>query len=191
MGEPPGVLGAWGDPPVNFHEDWYSPAGILALRAAYARTFGVEGRIIEVGCWEGRSTIGLARTCAPEPVHAVDTWQGSPGEVSAELAAQRDVYATFCDNVEKATAGNVVPFRMDWRDYFAVVHGQIRFLHIDATHSYDEVRQNIEAALPDMAVGGVICGDDRHHPPVAQAVFDTLGAYQFEANLWWWQNNGD
>lgn len=172
---------------MNFHEDWYGPSGIMALRAAYVRTFGVEGRIIEVGCWEGRSTIGLARACHPEIVHAVDTWEGSPGEVSAELAAQRDVYAQFLENIGSATAGNVVPFRMDWRTYFAQESGPIRFLHIDATHTYDEVKANIEAALPDLVVGGVICGDDRHHPPVAQAVFDVLGAYQFESNLWWWQ----
>lgn len=176
---------------MKFTESWYGPEGIIALRAAYSRTFGIKGRIIEVGCWEGRSTIGLARFCAPEVVHAVDTWRGSPGEVSADLAARRDVYAQFLANIDSATPGNVVAFRMDWRDYFAIPAGPIRFLHIDATHEYDEVRLNIEAALPNLAVGGVICGDDRHHPPVAQAVWDTLGTYQFESNLWWWQRHGD
>jgi predicted O-methyltransferase YrrM len=172
---------------VKFHEDWYAPSSLLALRAAFHRSDGVPGRIIEVGCWEGRSTIVLARACAPDVLHAVDTWEGSPGEVSADLAQQRDVYATFMANIDMTTGGNVLPFRMGWRDYFAAHAGPIRFLHIDATHTYDEVRDNISAALPHLSPGGVICGDDRSHPPVAQAVFDVLGIYQYDANLWWWQ----
>ena len=48
-----------------------------------------------------------------------------------------------------------------------------------------EVFDNIEAALPLMVAGGIICGDDAHHPPVIQAVTEHFGSdYRRDATLW-------
>ena len=169
----------------TFHEAWFGEHSQQVLADLYAKVADLEGDVVEVGCWEGRSTIALAKACSPAQVRAVDTWQGSPGEISAELAAERDVFATFCRNTRHL--GNVLPFRMDWRRYFAEFAHPTRFLHIDATHTYDEVRANIVAALPHMVAGGIICGDDNHHPPVMLAVYDVLGVPNLAATLWWVQ----
>lgn len=168
---------------MTFVEDWFSDHSQAALARLAASTNHLQGDVVEVGCWEGRSTIALANAVAPSAVHAVDTWQGSPGEISADLAAKRDVFATFQHNT---TGLNVVPHRMGWRDYFARIRMPVRCIHIDAEHSYAEVRENIESVLPLMVPGGVICGDDNHHPPVRQAVFDTLGNAWLCASLWYW-----
>lgn len=176
---------------MTFTERWYYPSGLAALELAYRRSCMVAGAVIEVGCWEGRSTCHLANVAYPAIVHAVDTWEGSPGEVSAELAAERDVYATFVANVEALTEGNVVPHRMGWREFFAAHDGPIRFLHIDATHTYDEVRENILAALPFVVPGGIVCGDDAHHEPVISAARDTLGPVTLDSTLWVWEKHGD
>lgn len=171
----------------TFTESWFSDHSCAALADLARSTLDLEGRIIEVGCWEGRSTIALANAVHPAHVDAVDTWQGSPGEISRDLAAQRDVFSTFEANIEAATAGNVRVFRQTWQDYFAASDEPIRFIHIDATHSYDEVKANIEAALPLLVPGGLICGDDNHHPPVRDAVWDTLGNAWLAASLWYWR----
>ena len=170
----------------TFTEAWFSDHSQHAL-AELARSVNVEGDFVEVGCWEGRSTIALANSIAPTALHAVDTWQGSPGEISADLAAQRDVYSTFTRNIGAATAGNVEVHRMGWRDYFAANRRPLAFLHIDATHSYQEVRDNIETALELLVPGGLLCGDDNHHPPVRDAVWDTLGNAWLAASLWYWR----
>lgn len=167
---------------MTFTEDWFGIASCEALATLYERVKDLPGDVVEVGCWEGRSTIALAAACKPYPVQAVDTWNGSPGEVSAELARERDVYATFLANTEGL---NITPHRMGWRDYFASHPDPVRFIHIDAEHSYLEVKENIEAVLPLMVSGGVICGDDAHHPPVQQAVLETLGNAYLMATLWW------
>ena len=172
---------------MTFTELWYYPQGLEALERHYRTTVGLPGMVVEVGAWEGRSTCHLANVAYPTVVHAVDTWDGSPGEISAELAQERDVYATFVANVETLTAGNVVPYRMGWREWFATHDGPIRFLHIDATHTYAEVRANIEAALPHVVVGGIICGDDAHHEPVISAARDALGPVTIDASLWVWE----
>lgn len=178
-----------------FHENWFGEASREALADLYGLVADLEGDIIEVGSWEGRSTITLANAAYPSVVHAVDTWNGSPGEVSHVLAAERvltheDVHRTFLANVEAFSKGNVEPHRMDWRKFFADYEGKIRLLFIDAEHSFSEVHDNIVAALPHMVPGGVICGDDNHHPPVQQAVLDTLGDANLRATLWYWQVPG-
>lgn len=171
----------------GFTEDWFSVHACQVLTRLARRTEGLAGDVVEVGCWEGKSTCALANAVHPRIVHAVDTWKGSPGEISETLAAQRDVFSTFVENVQAFTKGNVHTFRCDWRDYFKVHPGPIRFLHIDATHTYDEVRANIEAATDLIVPGGIICGDDNHHQPVLDAAFDVLGTIEIESTLWYWE----
>lgn len=170
---------------MKFDEDWFCEASQNALARLARGTQGINGVVVEVGCWQGRSTIALANAVAPDWVYAVDTWRGSNGEISAELAAERDVFAEFLENIRELTSGNVAPMRMDWREWFGRSRQQIRLLHIDAEHSYPEVHDNIVAALPKMAPGGIICGDDAHHPPVIKAVHDTIGIPTITATLWW------
>lgn len=169
-----------------FGEQWFSEASQQALAELCQRTHGLAGEVIEVGCWTGRSTCALARAAHPHLVHAVDTWEGSPGEISSTLAQGRDVFAQFTQNIGDYTEGNVVPHRMGWRDYFADLNAPIRFLHIDAEHTYQEVFDNVTAALPLLVPGGVICGDDAHHRPIQQAILDTLGNANLVASLWYW-----
>jgi len=171
---------------MGFTEEWFGPESQEALATLARSTEGLDGDVVEVGCWEGRSTVALANAVYPATVHAVDTWQGSPDEVSADLAAERDVYATFVENVAELTKGNVIAHRMGWREFFDGRTDPIRFLHIDAEHTFREVYDNIAAALPLMVPGGVMCGDDVHHPPVTRAVVRHFPLAQASASLWWW-----
>lgn len=179
---------SWFRPPPRFTEDWFSTESQRMLAELATSTDGIEGDVIEVGSWEGRSTIALANAVAPTTVHAVDTWAGCTSDDSGALAAQRDVFATFSRNVADLTAGNVEPHRMGWREFFVDRQAPIRFLFIDAEHTYDEVRDNIVAALDHLTPGAVLCGDDATHPPVAAAVYDTLGGQaEFTGALWHWR----
>lgn len=182
---------SWFRPRAGFHEDWFSIESQATVADLAASTVGLDGLVVEVGSWEGRSTIALADAVAPAVVHAVDTWVGCGSDDSGKIAAGRDVFATFELNIAERTAGNVVPHRMGWRDYFADLAEPIRFLFIDAEHTYDEVRDNIAAALPLMLDGGVICGDDGNHPPVRAAVVDVLGDEAvFDSAVWHWRKRG-
>lgn len=170
---------------MTFTEQWFGEASCMALADLYHKIDHLHGNVVEVGSWQGRSTIALAEASYPAWVHAVDTWLGSRNEVSALIADSRDVYAEFLANLEATDTTNVRVFRMGWRDYFGEHHDPIRFLFIDAEHSYVEVRDNIAAALPLMVAGGIICGDDAHHPPVQRAVIEAFPEAQCIATLWW------
>jgi predicted O-methyltransferase YrrM len=169
----------------GFTEEWFPEQSQARLAELAESVADVPGAIIEIGSWEGRSTIALANAVHPRTVNAVDTWLGSPGEVSSQLAAERDVFAQFKANVYEWTAGNVLAHRMGWRDF---VNGgrfsPVAFVFIDAEHTYDEVRDTIAAFVPLMSPGGVICGDDAHHPPVRQAALEAFPDAQHVATLW-------
>jgi predicted O-methyltransferase YrrM len=170
---------------LTFTEEWFSDAACDVLGALAAKVRMLRGRIVEIGSWEGKSTCALANASFPGVVHAIDTWAGSPGESSEQLAAERDVYETFTRNVAELTQGNVRPHRTNWRDYFRHAAFPCRLVFIDAEHTYREVFDTITKVRPLMVPGGVICGDDWHHPPIRQAVADTLGPVNSNGPVWW------
>jgi hypothetical protein len=168
----------------SFHEMWFDVPSQDALAGLVREVVNVDGLLVEIGSWEGRSTVAMAVAAHSRIVHAVDTWTGSPGEISERLAAHRDVFAQWQANITHCTKGNVEAHRMCWREYLPSVAEPIALAFIDAEHTYDEVYDNVIALLPLMAPGGIICGDDVHHPPVRQAVLDTLQRFDQRATLW-------
>lgn len=177
-----------------FHEDWFGKGSRDRLNMALRLVPPGPGQVIEVGSWEGRSTIEIAHAVYPDVVHCIDHWKGDVGlgNIVEKRARERDVYADFVANMDAATQGNYVVHRMDWREYPWVQ--PIRFLFIDGMHTYEEVAGNIEVALPMMVSGGVIAGDDLHKSHhgrygVLEAVLDTLGedfAHEDGKAVWWW-----
>lgn len=172
-----------------FGEEWFGDASQQLLADLARSVTDVDGLIVEIGSWTGRSTCALARAIHPRMVHAVDTWNGSPGEISSELAAERDVYAQWQANVAAFTDGNVIAHRMGWRDWVPTVTDPLALVFIDAEHTEVEVRDNIAAVLALVPSGGVICGDDVHHPPVRRGVAAMLPPVdvQVGASLWFWR----
>lgn len=58
----------------EFREEWFGVASQQALVKLARRTAHLEGRVVEIGSWEGRSTVALANAVWPTTVDAVDTW---------------------------------------------------------------------------------------------------------------------
>lgn len=175
-----------------FHEHWFGPAKRKRLHVAMQAVTASRGAVIEVGCWEGRSTIEIANFFPSHTVIAIDHWRGDetdPGSGVMALAAQRDVYADFIANMQAATAGNYRVARMGWQA-FGWSEQAIRFLFIDGEHTYDQVHANIQVALPQLELGGVLAGDDYTIPAVAKAVRAALGEPVHcegpGAAIWYW-----
>lgn len=173
----------------GFTEEWFDPVSQDRLAILGRSVENVPGLVIEVGSWEGRSTCVLANAIRPRPVEAVDTFQGSPGEESATLAAERDVFATFLDNIKDRTGGNVRVHVGGWRDVLPQLDGPIALCFIDAEHTRSEVADNIRAVLSRLSPGGVICGDDAGHEPVREGVGDVLPVDDVlvHGNVWYWR----
>ena len=95
------------------------------------------------------------------------------------------MFAQFQTNIDAYTDGNVIAHRIAWRDFVrADWVAPVAFVFIDAEHTYREVRDTIAAFMPLMSPGGVICGDDAHHPPVRQAALEAFPDADHVATLW-------
>jgi predicted O-methyltransferase YrrM len=189
-----------------FHEDWYSVRQLDDVSNLLKKVKDIDGKIVEIGCWEGKSTIRLANTCFPEILICNDTWLGNIQEslvtgvehATEKILKERDVYATFTDNMELHTEGNYRVVKQDCIEWLKTFKEPIKFIHIDASHEYESVFETINLALPNLVKGGVICGDDYlsanincHdlHGGVERAVKETLPKHSNIGNLWYFINN--
>nr|QBK93385.1 MAG: methyltransferase domain protein [Pithovirus LCPAC404] len=165
----------------------------------------LDGLIIEVGCWEGKSTTHLARAVFPEILICNDTWKGNVEEskvtgvknISETIAESRDVYSFFLGNMKQLTQGN---FTVEKKDCMIFLKGladdtKIKFCHVDASHDYESVKETIELANKHLVDGGILCGDDYRtanrnrrdlHGGVQRAVQEVFPVHKVIGNLWYY-----
>jgi hypothetical protein len=155
--------------------------------------------IIEIGCWEGKSTVSLANAVYPQNVIAVDTWQGNfdenPNHPTVQWAKERDIFAEFMKNIQEMTKGNVIPHKMDCFAFLGSLQDKVKFCHIDASHDYVSVKQTIRMLMPKLVPGGVLCGDDFRtahagrtdlQGGVEKAVREMCPYHMIVENFWYW-----
>lgn len=125
----------------------------------------------EVGCWKGRTTDTLL-TETRGPVYAVDHWKGSEAEREGphREATERDIFADFMGNVGHFPNLCV---RRGCSTEVAPTLPLIDFVFIDAGHTYEEVRADLEAWTPKTL--RIIAGHDYHIPEVKRAVDEKFG----------------
>lgn len=127
----------------------------------------------EVGCWKGRTTQRLLDSCAG-PVYAVDHWRGSEAEREGphKEATERDIFADFMRNVGDR------PNLMVRRGNSVEVAQRlplVDFVFVDAGHTYEEVKADIEAWTPKTL--RMIAGHDYHLEGVRRAVTEAFGEH--------------
>ncbi len=167
-----------------FVENWFTDDSCARLADLVRQVEDIPGRIVELGSWEGRSTLAIVNATDRE-VHAVDTWRGARSDTyQRQQVKTRDVFAQWRSNLD---GRNVEPYRMDWRRYMLTSTAPVALVFIDADHTYNDVSAQIEAFRPLMAAGGIICGDDYPMTPVWTAVRDRLGVVSVAGRVWSWQ----
>jgi cephalosporin hydroxylase len=149
-------------------------------------------RIIEVGSWKGRSAINMAKICKRlglnTEILCIDTWLGSVEHwthedenlpISKFKNGKPTIYDQFISNViHTETTEYITPFPIDSINGALVLkkYGiQADFIYIDAGHEYDSVKNDLTNYSKLVKQGGILVGDDWFHPPIKQAVADTLG----------------
>ena len=86
------------------------------------------------------------------------------------------IYTRFMENVAPV-ASAIVPMRMTTTQAASnFADGSVDFVFIDADHSYEAVKQDIQTWLPKVRHGGVLAGHDYGWAGTVQrAVHETLG----------------
>lgn len=140
--------------------------------------------IAEIGSWKGKSTHALLKgqLAGKYPnghVMAVDTWEGSldTRDHTNFLAKQEDVFSQFKENVGHFK--NLFIVKGDsFNEARKCADKSFDFIFIDAGHTYEEVKQDIEAWLPKLTKNGIMAGHDylpQTWMGVCQAVDEKFG----------------
>lgn len=143
------------------------------------------GTFVEVGAWLGRSTAYL---CANAGLHhricVVDTWLGSANELQTthQLATQIDLFAAFTDNLKGYLYEAYRMTSASAANCFA--DGTLDVVFLDADHTYEATKADIQRWLPKVKAGGYLAGHDycQQWEGVIQAV-DEIFAENKEVNV--------
>ena len=127
------------------------------------------GIFVELGSWKGRSTaflgVEVINAATGIRIYAVDVWSDDiTGGAKKTMVEQgidgNGLYTRFVENIAPV-ASVVTPMRMTTTQ--AATHfadKSVDFVFVDADHSYEGVKRDIEAWLPKIRQGGVIAGHD-------------------------------
>jgi predicted O-methyltransferase YrrM len=119
------------------------------------------GRIVEIGSYQGRSAIVLARAAAPEvEVVAIDPHAGNdrgPQEIHGSLTEGEGDHEAFLANIERAgVRDRVRHVRLASQEATREVAGPVDLLYIDGAHRYRPARDDIRVWGASVADGGTI-----------------------------------
>ena len=143
---------------------WLSDDQALRL---WARALEVEpgGRIVEIGSFQGRSTIVLASAAhANVEVVAIDPHAGNdrgPQQLSGYEAEAGEDHVVFHANLERAgVAGRVRHVRKQSHEALAEVAGPVDVLYIDGAHRFTPALADVREWGDRVAPGGTMLVHD-------------------------------
>ncbi len=148
----------------------------------------VKGHVVEVGSWQGRSTIFLARGAKVSNngrVFAIDHFKGNPGKEALYRVGREDLAdlpSVFMRNIGTFEASDVVEMLAMPSHAAAAVLIQrsvrARMLFIDGNHDYKAVCADFAALRPLLQSEALVVFDDfsQAFPGVIQSVNELVDA---------------
>jgi hypothetical protein len=151
---------------------------------------------VEVGAWLGCSTaymvVEIVNSGKQIKFDTVDTWLGTPDEIWCYENTLKEnsgcVYDLFVKNMGDAIK-HVNPVRMlstEAADKYP--DESLDFIFIDACHTYNCVKSDLQAWYPKLKKGGCIAGHDYDLPSVKAAVDEFFGIGKFTTPRTSWQH---
>jgi predicted O-methyltransferase YrrM len=145
----------------HFSEDWFT-AAIPNWRVWTAPLRGLPCRCLEIGSYQGRSTVWMLENVLTHPdarITCIDTFEGS---VENTANHKKDMMKIFLENVsafdpkvelQRGKSGDVLR-QMSRRRHF------YDFVYIDGCHFSANVMEDDVLTFPLVKIGGMIVFDD-------------------------------
>jgi len=123
-----------------------------------------SGLFVELGTWQGKSLLYLAEKVKESgkdiKLVGIDTFEGTGGMLAESGMTSDQVYNKYLQNIEPFK-DIITTHRGSTHDLHTLFKDEsIDFLFIDADHSYEAVRKDIELWFPKVKTGGIISGHD-------------------------------
>jgi glycosyltransferase involved in cell wall biosynthesis/predicted O-methyltransferase YrrM len=164
---------------------WQSIQGFFTFPDFYswlARQLPQNGRVVEVGAYTGQSAAYLATelhnlgsSCKLDLVDLY--YAGSLDKVRTSLAPVKHIVDAYHQGYSWDEASHYEDESLD-------------AVFLDADHAYESIRKDIDAWLPKVKIGGIICGHDftPHFEGVIRAVTETFDKWEVWRGI---SNGGD
>jgi len=157
-----------------------------------------DALFVELGSFLGQSTAAMAAYIKSSGKRirfdAVDIFELSDFSDSVHFKAVEDhggdFLAAFKTNLEKAQVIDAVTIVKATSLEAAATYEDrsISFIMIDASHTYEDVIDDISAWYPKLKLGGIMSGDDLDWPDVKRAVDDTCKNYAvYDRSTWYFK----
>ena len=145
--------------------------------------------IVEVGTFFGGSARAMTRIALENNIEnfelvCIDTFLGSVEHWNRSSFVldfkngRPTIYDQFISNVvHSGYQEYITPFPVDSQNGFLFFQEKNiipDLVYIDAGHDYESVKRDLYNWASLVNLGGIIIGDDWHHPPIKQAVADTF-----------------
>jgi len=158
-------------------EGWMAP---IELGYLYDSVYSLnDGDIaVEVGCHRGRSSTAMATAIRDSgkdiTLYCIDSflWEETHHDTFMKNMEGFDIRVIKSESVEAAKL-----FRNE----------SIKFLFLDADHSYEAVKKDIDAWLPKIKIGGIFSGHDytKDYEGVIPAVTEKIGHIELRpVSIW-------
>tara|TARA_Y100000389_G_scaffold181177_1_gene196567 strand:- start:1164 stop:1733 length:570 start_codon:yes stop_codon:yes gene_type:complete len=162
----------WNSLPYN-----YLYTGMLELLLTLKETLSspTPKTMIEIGSYMGESTAMFASVGLFDTIHSIEPHSGNEefnklyGYTWEDVKKEYKINTRYFDNIiyHQDYSHNVVDKFED---------NSIDFIYIDAEHTYESVKRDLELYLPKLKRGGTIGGHDYHEvwPGVCKAIDEKL-----------------
>lgn len=150
------------DSKFNYTTDWTTKH--IADWDKYIKLDRTVSRILEIGCYEGRTTNYFANKYPNAHISVIDTFDGS-----GRLANQETLFDTFMENtkdiadrigVHKGRSQEIVPEMLDMFD----------LIYVDGSHTFEDALADLTNSWKRLKTGGYIIVDDYARIGVKDAV---------------------
>jgi len=151
----------------QFGEEWFRPQS-EQLISEVIKNLSNNSKCVEVGSWKGKSA---AYTCEQiikyeKIIHldCIDTWEGSIEHVKDKYPNLDRLYDIFIRNM-KPFQKYYTPLKMTSMEAVKLYKDQsVDFIFIDASHEYEDVKNDVLHWVLKLKKGCIISGDDYGNP---------------------------
>ncbi len=169
-------------------DGWMEPSELEWLYDT-ARSMPRDARVVEVGCWKGRSTVALCEGLTDRPgaqIWAVDTFLGDESVERAfgEFDSER-ILDEFRKNTAAYSSLNLLISR-SVQASSSFDDGSLDWIFVDGDHAYDAVVADIVAWAPKLKPDGLLSGHDYPHGGVQEGVLRSFGTVSRGAGSIWY-----
>jgi predicted O-methyltransferase YrrM len=126
-----------------------------------------KAHFVEVGSWLGRSSsfmgVEIKNSDKNIKLDCIDLWEYIPtGSLPKEIFEGKDLQALFIENIKNSGVSNIItPIKLESIAASKNYPDQsLDFVFIDANHSYEAVKDDIQSWYPKVKTGGYIGGHD-------------------------------